>query len=71
MVVWSAEITGDMNAKAAKVKALEAELAALKKQWPAHSVSPAMVQRFDELEDALAQAQSDLAVAKEKKDPDA
>lgn len=39
-----------------KVKEIEERLAALKKQWPAHSVSPAMLQQLDELEEELEKA---------------
>jgi hypothetical protein len=35
------------------IKELERQIAELKSQWPAHSVSPAMVQRLDELEEGL------------------
>jgi len=37
-----------------QIKALEAELTALRKQLPAHSVPPGMLMRIDELEDELA-----------------
>ncbi len=47
-----------MDDKAEQIKALEAEIAALKKQWPAHSVPPALLQRLDDLEDALAKARA-------------
>lgn len=36
-----------------KIEALKQEIAALKKQWPAHSVPAALLQRLDELEEAL------------------
>jgi len=39
-----------------KVKEIEERLAALKKQWPAHSVPPAMLQQLDDLEDELEEA---------------
>jgi hypothetical protein len=36
-----------------KIKALKKEIANLKNQWPAHSVSPTMLQRLDDLEEEL------------------
>jgi hypothetical protein len=36
-----------------RIKELERQITELKSQWPAHSVSPAMVQRLDELEEEL------------------
>ena len=36
-----------------KIKTLKKEIANLKTQWPAHSVSPTMLQRLDELEEEL------------------
>lgn len=45
-----------MNDTATKIAALEQEIEQLKQQWPAHSVSPALLQRLDELEDELAEA---------------
>lgn len=44
-----------------KIKALEAQIALLKKQWPAHSVPPAMLQKLDELEEALTEAKKGQA----------
>ena len=38
-----------------KIKELEEQIADLKRQWPAHSVPPAMLQRLEELEDELEQ----------------
>ena len=38
-----------------RIKELEEKIAELKKRWPAHSVSPAMLQELDDLEDALAE----------------
>lgn len=49
-----------------EIQCLEREIALLKQQWPAHSVSPAMLQRLEELEEALAQAQ--ISLAKKKQD---
>lgn len=45
-----------MDDKAAKIAALKQEIEQLKRQWPAHSVSPALLQRLEELEEALAEA---------------
>ena len=39
-----------------KIKELEKKIADLQKQWPAHSVPPAMMQLLDDLEEQLAQA---------------
>ncbi len=36
-----------------KIKELEEQIADLKRQWPAHSVPPAMLQKLDELESEL------------------
>ena len=36
-----------------KVKKLEAQIADLKKRWPAHSVPPGMLMQLDELEEEL------------------
>lgn len=44
--------------KTKQIETLEAEIAALQKQWPAHSVSPALLQRLDDLEEALAEAKA-------------
>lgn len=41
-----------------KIKELEMKIADLQKQWPAHSIPPAMMQLLDDLEDELAQAKS-------------
>ena len=49
-----------MNDKAAKIAALEQEIEQIKRQWPAHSVSPALLQRLDELEDELAELRISL-----------
>jgi L-lactate utilization protein LutB len=45
-----------MDDKAAKIAVLEQEIEQLKRQWPAHSVTPALLQRLEELEEALAEA---------------
>jgi hypothetical protein len=44
-----------------KIKEIEERLAALKKQWPAHSVSPAMLQQLDDLEEELEKAKKEAA----------
>jgi hypothetical protein len=36
-----------------RIKELEEQIAELKRRWPAHSVSPTMVQQLDELEEEL------------------
>lgn len=36
-----------------RIKELEEQIADLKRQWPAHSVPPAMLQKLDELESEL------------------
>jgi len=38
------------------IKKLEEQIAALKASWPPHSVKPAMLQRLEELEQALEEA---------------
>ncbi|HHW43648.1 histidine kinase [Desulfofundulus thermobenzoicus] len=38
----------------AEIRRIEAEIAALKKRWPAHSVKPSMVEQLEELEEELA-----------------
>jgi len=49
-------MNSDKRSPDEKIKALKKEIADLKSQWPAHSVPAAMLQRLDELEDALEQA---------------
>jgi hypothetical protein len=39
-----------------KIKELEKKIADLQKQWPAHSIPPAMMQLLDDLEEELALA---------------
>lgn len=51
--------------KAARIKQLEQELENLKQQWPAHSVSPALLQRLDDLEDALDEAKAEASAAQD------
>lgn len=43
----------EMNNK--RIQELKEKIADLKKRWPAHSVSAAMVQELDDLEDELAE----------------
>ena len=39
--------------KADRIEELEEQIAALKRQWPAHSVPPSLLQLLDDLEDEL------------------
>jgi hypothetical protein len=39
-----------------KIEELEKRIEELKKQWPAHSVPPAMLMQLDELEEELERA---------------
>ena len=41
-----------------RIRALKEQIAELKKQWPAHSTPPGMMQRLDELEDELEREQA-------------
>ena len=43
-----------------RIKDLEAQIADLKKRWPAHSVSPAILMQLDELEEELEAARKAL-----------
>jgi ATP phosphoribosyltransferase regulatory subunit HisZ len=36
-----------------RIEELEEQIQALKRQWPAHSVPPSLLQRLDDLEDEL------------------
>jgi hypothetical protein len=47
-------------ANSARIRAIQAQIADLKKRWPAHSTPPDMMQRLDELEEAL---ENELAIA--------
>jgi hypothetical protein len=40
-------------ANSARIREIQEQIAELKKQWPAHSTPPAMMQRLDELEEEL------------------
>lgn len=53
-----------MNEK--RIKELEAQIADLKKRWPAHSVSPTMLMQLDELEEELELARKSRATSKKK-----
>ena len=48
-------MSSDMKMDMEKIEALEKEIALLKSQWPAHSVPAVMLERLDELEEALEQ----------------
>lgn len=52
--------TGDT--KTDRVKDLQRQIEELKRRWPAHSVTPTMLQELDELEDEL---ESEMAQAKQ------
>ena len=52
--------------KADRIEELEEQIAALKRQWPAHSVPPSLLQRLDDLEDELELERK--KVAEDKKD---
>lgn len=43
-----------------RIEELERQLTELKSRWPAHSVSPTMVQQLDELEEELEQARKNI-----------
>jgi hypothetical protein len=47
-----------------RIEELERQIAELKSRWPAHSVSPTMLQQLDELEEAL---ESEVKKAAEEK----
>lgn len=49
-----------------RVKEIEAQIADLKKRWPAHSLPPNMLMQLDDLEDELALARQALVKAKQK-----
>jgi uncharacterized small protein (DUF1192 family) len=42
-----------MDDRAARIQALEKEIAELKAQWPIHSVKPWMLVRLEDLEEEL------------------
>lgn len=46
----------------ARTRALEAQIAELKRRWPAHSVPAALLEELDELEEALATERQKLAL---------
>lgn len=43
-----------------RISALEEQIAELKRQWPAHSVPPAMLLKLDDLEDELERLRSNV-----------
>ena len=43
-----------------EIKDLETQIADLKSRFPAHSLSPAMLEQLDELDEALSQARQKL-----------
>jgi hypothetical protein len=45
-----------------RIKVLEEQIVELKRQWPAHSVPPTMLQRLDDLEDELERLRSKMRV---------
>jgi hypothetical protein len=51
-----------------RIKELEEQIADLKRRWPAHSVSPAMLMQLDELEEELEIAMKALARSRAKEE---
>jgi ATP phosphoribosyltransferase regulatory subunit HisZ len=49
-----------------RIKELEKQIAELNSRWPAHSVTPAMLQQMDELEAELAEEIKRLTDQQEK-----
>lgn len=47
-----------MNKK--RIEELEEQIAKLKRQWPAHSVPPSMLQKLDDLEEELEHLRMEL-----------
>jgi L-lactate utilization protein LutB len=45
-----------MAADTDRIDSIRQQIADLKKNWPAHSVPPALMQQLDDLEEALAEA---------------
>lgn len=43
-----------------KIQQLEVQIKQLERQWPKHSVPPALMQQLDELEEALEEAKAQL-----------
>ncbi|MGD2155322.1 MAG: DUF5320 domain-containing protein [Anaerolineales bacterium] len=43
-----------------KIRQLEGEIEELKQQWPAHSVSPALLQQLEDLEEQLERLKAQL-----------
>ena len=48
-----------------EVEKIKAQISSLKARWPAHSVSPALMEELDELEEAL-----EKAIAAAQNEPD-
>ena len=46
--------------KTERIKELEEKIDDLKKRWPAHSVSPALFQELEDLEEELARAVTEV-----------
>jgi uncharacterized small protein (DUF1192 family) len=49
-----------MSHKEDKIRQLEQEIEELMQQWPAHSVSPALLQHLEDLEDELERLKAQL-----------
>lgn len=47
-----------MNENQEKVRALTAQIEQLQRQWPKHSVPPALMQQLDDLEEELEEAKA-------------
>lgn len=58
-----------MSANRESVEELREKIEALKRRWPAHSVSPALMQELDDLEEALARALEEAGESSEPADP--
>ena len=48
----------NMNENQDRVRTLTAQIEQLQRQWPKHSVPPALMQQLDELEDELEEAKA-------------
>ncbi len=46
------------NTSIEKIQQLEVQIKQLERQWPKHSVPPALMQQLDELEEALEEAKA-------------
>ena len=49
-----------MNDNIKRIEEIKKKIAELKKRWPAHSVSPALLMELDDLEDELEEALKEL-----------